>query len=93
MKKRPRRSYDIFLLGILTVLAAGTWIVMQVYRNATKKPDVSPVTSYYTRALSPNLDSAVLDDLSKRLVLSESQVPTPLPTVQATASASPSGGL
>lgn len=69
MEKRPKRKYDFLSLGILTFLAVTTWIIFEVYRVVSKKPEESQVTEFQTRQLSPTLDTSVLDKLQKRVTV------------------------
>lgn len=96
MEKKTKQSYNILVLGLLTLLATFTWVSFELHRNFTKPSQAtSPVTSYHTTELSPTLDTVTLSALQNRLVATPSQAAPPqLPITTAEPQpATPAGSL
>ena len=80
--RRSKISKDLFIVSILTVITALTWIAFDAYRAFAKK-DTPRVLEEQLETLNPEIDTRTLDNLSKRkkfhieeLILTGSPVPT-----------------
>jgi len=80
--KKSKLPRDLFIVSLLTLITVFTWIVFDVYR-AAKKIEIPEVLQRQIEPINPEINTSILEDLSKRDNMGKSDVPplaTPTPT-------------
>lgn len=85
--KQKRSNFTVF--AILTTLTLLTWAVFGAYERL-RKVDLSTVPEKILSPVNPNLDTAILDLLEKKKLVSEEQISSFVPTDQSSVQSQPS---
>lgn len=66
MRKQRAYDRDIVVLLVFSLITLSTWVGFEVY-HAYTQVEIPEVTTKMLRPLDPNLNTAVLSDLTSRL--------------------------
>lgn len=91
--KKKLKTPTLVTTAILTLITVIFWVAFEVYRTITAKP-APTVPQEIISPLNPTLDGEILNKLSQRINLTETEVgnlraeepqtPTPIPTPEET---------